>query len=55
MVKKFPEAKARLFTNVYVCRKCKGKIRTSPAKVLSKKARCRKCSGKSLRPIKSKK
>lgn len=55
MVKRFPETKARIFANVFVCRKCKTKIRTSSARVRAKKAKCRKCAGKALRPIKSKK
>lgn len=49
---KFPEAGARLFKNVFVCRKCKTKVRTSILTVLHGKASCRKCSGKALRPIK---
>jgi ribosomal protein L40E len=46
MVSKFPEAEKRLFSNVYVCRKCKAKIRTQNVK----NARCRKCKSKDLRP-----
>jgi ribosomal protein L40E len=45
-VSKFPEAEKRLFSNVYVCRKCKAKIRTQNVK----NARCRKCKSKDLRP-----
>lgn len=49
---KFPEATARMFHGVFVCRKCKTKIRTSMTKILQKKISCRKCSGKAFRVIK---
>ena len=53
MVKKtFPEAMARLFHRVYVCRICKSKIRADPAKVKQGKVKCRKCGSKYLRPKK---
>jgi len=51
---KFPEATARIIHNIYVCRKCKTKIRSTPLKVLSKKAKCRKCGGRALRAIRKK-
>ncbi len=51
---KFPEAEARFFHNVYVCRKCKTKIRALALKVLAGKVRCRKCGGSSLRPKRKK-
>jgi len=51
---KFPEANKRLFKNIFVCRKCKAKIRTDPAKVMKGAARCRKCSGSALRPKRKK-
>ena len=52
---KFPEASGRLFRNVYVCRKCKAKIKAQPLKILEKKVACRRCLSKAFRPIKSKK
>ncbi len=51
---KFQEALDRLFKRVYVCRKCKTKIRALPQKVLLKKVKCRRCESKALR-IKRKK
>jgi ribosomal protein L40E len=51
---KFPEAEARLFRNIFVCRKCKTKIRAPTLKVLAGKIKCRKCNSKVLRPIKKK-
>lgn len=51
---KFPEAAARLYHNIYVCKKCKAKIRTQPLKVLQGTARCRKCGGKALRAVRKK-
>lgn len=49
---KFPEAQARLFGNIYVCRHCKSKIRSNPQKINLKKQKCRKCGKKDFRPIK---
>ncbi len=51
---KFPEAQARLNKNIFVCRRCKSKIRTTNMRVLSGKASCRKCNSKALRPQRKK-
>ncbi len=51
---KFVEADARYFHNVFVCRKCGTKIRTTNMKVLAGKVRCRKCKSKALRPKRKK-
>jgi len=51
---KIPEADARLFRNIFVCKKCKTKIRASSMKVTQGKIRCRKCSSRALRPIRKK-
>ncbi|MEM5836728.1 MAG: 50S ribosomal protein L40e [Candidatus Aenigmatarchaeota archaeon] len=51
MAKKvFPEAVARLFSRVFVCRVCKAKIRADASKVKAGKVKCRRCGSKSLRP-----
>lgn len=49
---KFPEATHRLFSGIFVCKKCKTKIRTNVNKVLQGKVKCRRCGSKELRPIK---
>jgi len=46
----FPEAMDRLYNRVYVCRKCKHKIRADYAKVRAGKVKCRHCGSKALRP-----
>jgi len=51
---RFPEAHNRVMKNIFVCRKCKAKIRTTNMKVLAGKVKCRKCSGKALRPARKK-
>jgi len=51
---KFPEATKRLFGNVFVCRKCKTKMKADPAKIMKSKISCKKCSSPALRPIKKK-
>ena len=51
---KFPEAAARLLDNIFVCRVCKAKIRTTNLRVLNGKVRCRKCSSTTLRPARKK-
>ncbi|MDD5331448.1 MAG: hypothetical protein PHE43_01320 [Candidatus Nanoarchaeia archaeon] len=48
---KFEEAINRNMKNIFVCRKCKSKIRTTMPKVLQKKAVCRKCKKAALRPL----
>ena len=47
---KSKEATARLFNNVFVCRKCKAKLRADALKVRLGKIKCRKCQSKKLRP-----
>ncbi|RME53239.1 50S ribosomal protein L40e [Candidatus Woesearchaeota archaeon] len=51
---KFPEAEARKFKNMYVCRKCKAKRRAPTLKVLAGKVTCRKCGYDILRPVRRK-
>jgi len=51
---KFQEANTRKFKDIFVCRKCKSKIRTPNRKVLSGNASCRKCDSKALRPVRKK-
>jgi ribosomal protein L40E len=51
---KFPEAQARLYKNVFVCRNCKTKIRAPGAKIRAGKIHCRKCNGKALRAVRKK-
>ncbi len=47
----FPEAEARLYQNIYICRKCESKIRVPISKVLAGKAVCRNCKSKQLRVV----
>ncbi len=49
---KFSEASGRLFSNVFVCRKCKTKIKAPIQKIMEKRVKCRRCQGKAFRPIK---
>jgi ribosomal protein L40E len=49
---KIPEATARLFSNIFVCKKCKTKQRAAVQKIMQKKVSCRKCGGKAFRAIK---
>jgi len=51
---KFPEAEARKFHNVFVCRNCKTKIKAPNMKILAGKISCRKCGGKNFRPVRKK-
>jgi ribosomal protein L40E len=51
---KFDEADARIMHNIFVCRRCKSKIRTPNRKVIAGKVNCRKCGGKALRPARKK-
>jgi ribosomal protein L40E len=49
------EAQHRLFENVFVCKKCKSKLRSDSNRVRNKQVKCRKCQGKALRAIRLKK
>ena len=49
---KFPEAEARLYKNIFVCKKCKSKQRASMQKILQGKVTCRSCGAKAFRAIK---
>lgn len=51
---KFPEAAARQFRNMFVCKRCKTKIRASSAKVIAGSVKCRRCNYKVLRPVRKK-
>jgi ribosomal protein L40E len=50
--KTYPEAMARLYFRVYVCRVCKTKRKADPMKVKYGKIKCRRCGSKYLRPKK---
>lgn len=51
---KIPEAESRLFKDIFVCRRCKSKIRTSSMRVSAGKVKCRKCKCDALRPVRKK-
>jgi len=51
---KIPEAQNRLFKNVFVCKKCKIKVRADPQKILGGKVKCRKCKRNAFRPLRKK-
>ncbi|MFC1801646.1 50S ribosomal protein L40e [Nanoarchaeota archaeon] len=51
---KFEEAQTRMFRNVFVCKRCKTKIRAPSIKVSQGVISCRRCKGKSLRPRRKK-
>lgn len=51
---KFPEAEARKFHNIFVCKKCSAKIRAPNLKVLAGKISCRNCGSKALRTMRKK-
>lgn len=51
---KFDATAGRLFRRVFVCRKCKAKIRTDTMRIIAKAVKCRNCGGKAFRAIKSK-
>lgn len=51
---KIPEAQARLYKNIFVCKKCKTKIKASNIKILQKKIKCRRCGAKAFRAVRKK-
>ena len=46
---KIPEAEARLFKRVFICRKCKAKIKADSAKIRAKRILCRKCGSRDFK------
>ena len=51
---RIPEAEARLFKRVFVCKNCKSKKKADQLSVLDKKVQCRKCGGRNLRVLRKK-
>jgi formylmethanofuran dehydrogenase subunit E len=51
MAQKFPEAHKRMFANIFVCKKCKTKQRSTMQKVLEGKILCKSCGGKAFRTL----
>jgi ribosomal protein L40E len=51
---KFPEADARFFRNMFVCRKCKTRRRVPSIKVAQGNVVCRKCHSRALRAVRKK-
>ena len=51
---KFPEADARFYRNVFVCRKCKKKIRAQNMKVTAGKIVCKNCGSHNFRTARKK-
>jgi ribosomal protein L40E len=51
---KFEEANQRKVRGIFVCRRCKAKIRAPSLKVSQGKISCRNCAGKKLRPKRKK-
>lgn len=47
----FPEAEARLYKNVFVCKRCESKTKVPISKILAGKGVCRKCGYDRLRPV----
>lgn len=47
---KIKEAKNRLWDRIWVCKKCKSKIRADGSKIREGKIKCRKCGSKDFRP-----
>ena len=54
MATKIPEAQARLFKNVFVCKSCQSKMKANPQRILEKKVKCRTCGKRAFRPLKKK-
>ena len=51
---KFAEAEIRKFRNVFVCRKCKTKIKSPNIKIIQGKVRCRRCGSIQFKAVRKK-
>jgi len=54
MATKIPATQARLFHNVFVCKRCSRKTHAESRKIREGLVKCRACGGKAFRPIKKK-
>ncbi len=52
MAVKIPEAAARLYNRVWVCRRCKHTMRADAMKIREGKIVCRTCHNRAFRPKK---
>ena len=52
MATKIPAAQARLFKNVFVCKRCSTRVRAEARKIIEKRIKCRRCNSKVFRPVK---
>ena len=48
---KFEQAQNRLYKNMFVCKKCKHKQKSTMQKVLRGEILCRKCGSKAFRSV----
>jgi len=51
---KFPEAENRRFHSMFVCKKCKTRMKAPNLKIIEGKISCRKCKANKFRPVKKK-
>ena len=51
---KFPEAEARKFRNIFICKKCSTKIRANNMKIIQGKIKCRRCHSHAFRSVRKK-
>ena len=51
---KFAEAEVRKFRNVFICRKCKSKIKAPNMKIIQGKVSCRRCASKVFKAVRKK-
>jgi len=51
---KIPEAEARLFKNIFVCKKCKTRVKATMTQILKGEIRCKKCGSKRFKPKRKK-
>ena len=51
---KFPEAEIRKFSNTFICRRCKTKIKAPNIKILEGKIKCRRCKNKQFKAVRKK-
>jgi len=51
---RFPEAEIRMFRNIFVCKRCKTKIRSPNVKITAGTVKCRRCNSKAFRSVRRK-
>lgn len=55
MAEKIPASRNRLLKRIFVCKRCRTKIKADMLKIIAGKVKCRRCNARVFRPKSKKK